>query len=224
MMIMCRSFSIVSRGRRRVICSLQELQDLQGKGLKFPIRSLESKQQSTQAADAEKVELTKPRRRRDLLTTGFVFFNEKTQEPRAFVNRCPHALLELDFDDSDFFCEGFIHCKAHAAFFDPETGICLQGPISSRKSLRGLDELQIVIDGENVVLLEDQSKEYTSSAAPYDSQGLETYKRTKQLELAEALSRRSELSEVEEMQQQLHEKTMARLKQYEQIDDFVRRK
>ncbi|POM80730.1 Hypothetical protein PHPALM_1395 [Phytophthora palmivora] len=56
---------------------------------------------------------------------------EKTQQPRAFITlpqgvtllKCPHAMLELDFDDSDFFCEGFIHCKVHAAFFDPDTGI-----------------------------------------------------------------------------------------------------
>ncbi|KAG7380994.1 hypothetical protein PHYPSEUDO_006547 [Phytophthora pseudosyringae] len=198
-----RSFS-TSPACRRVLCSLQELRGLQGKGLKFPLHLPEP--------------TTKPRRRRDVLATGFVFFNEKTQQPRAFINRCPHAMLELDFDDSDFFCEGFIHCKAHAAFFDPDTGICLQGPISSRKALRGLDELQVEVDGEEVVLLAEQAKSRLTSMPAFDSQEPEAYKREKQRELAEALAARSDTSEVEEMQKRLHKKTMARLKQYELMD------
>ncbi|ETM51601.1 hypothetical protein L914_04592, partial [Phytophthora nicotianae] len=179
-----------------LLCSLQELRNLQGKGLKFPLHPPEPKE-ATPKTD------TKPRRRRDLLTTGFVFYNEKTQQPRAFINRCPHAMLELDFDDSDFFCEGFIHCKVHAAFFDPDTGICLQGPISSRKALRGLDELRVEVDGEDVVLLAEQVKARFTSMPAYDSQEPEAYKREKQRELAEALSKRSDMSEVEEMQLRL---------------------
>ncbi|EGZ11931.1 hypothetical protein PHYSODRAFT_516874 [Phytophthora sojae] len=208
-----RAFSTASAGRR-VLCSLQQLRDLDGKGLKFPLHPAEPKKAET-TTDATTT--AKPRRRRDLTATGFVFFNEKTQQPRAFINsRCPHAMLELDFDDSDFFCEGFIHCKVHAAFFDPDTGICLQGPISSRKALRGLDELRVEIDGDNVVLLAEQAKERFSSMPSYDSQEPEAYKLEKQRELAEALSKRSETSEIEAMQQRLHEKTMARMKQFEQ--------
>ncbi|KAG6610469.1 Rieske (2Fe-2S) domain protein [Phytophthora cinnamomi] len=207
-----RAFSTTSAGRR-VLCSLQQLRDLEGKGLKFPLHAAEPKEAEPKT-DAETN--AKLRRRRDLMATGFVFLHEKTQQPRAFINRCPHALLELDFDDSDFFCEGFIHCKAHAAFFDPDTGICLQGPISSRKALRGLDELRVEIDGDVVVLLAGQSKERFTSMPSYDSLEPEAYKREKQRELAEALSNRSEMSEIEEMQQRLHEKTMARMKQFEQ--------
>eukprot|EP00644_Phytophthora_capsici_P012237 jgi/Phyca11/9495/fgenesh1_pm.PHYCAscaffold_38_\ len=184
-----RAFSTASIGRR-VLCSLNDLQKLQGKGLKFPLHPPEPNE-----APENK---TISRRRRDLLATGF-----------------------LDFDDSDFFCEGFIHCKAHAAFFDPDTGICLQGPISSRKALRGLDELRVEIDGDDVVLLDKQAKARFTSMPAYDSQEPETYKREKQRELAEALSKRSNMSEVEQIQQNLHEKTMARLKQYEQIDNLT---
>lgn len=115
---------------RRVLCSLQKLKNLQGKGIKFPLQPIEEVNRYCANANA------KSRRHLDRLATGFVFYHETMQQPRAFVNRCPHALLELDFDDSDFFCEGFIHCKAHAAFFDPDTGICLQGPVSTRKELR----------------------------------------------------------------------------------------
>ncbi|EEY60181.1 uncharacterized protein PITG_12506 [Phytophthora infestans T30-4] len=204
------AFSTASTGRR-VLCSLQELGDLRGKGLKFPLHPPEPKEAALKTD-------TQPRRRRDLLATGFVFLNEKTQQPRAFINRCPHAMLELDFDDSDFFCEGFIHCKVHAAFFDPDTGICLQGPISSRKSLRGLDELQVEVDGEDVVLLAEQSKPRFTSMPSYVNQEPEAYKLEKQRELAEALAKRSEMSDMQEMQQRLHEKTMARLKKYGQIN------
>jgi hypothetical protein len=83
---------------------------------------------------------------------------------------------------------------------------------------QGLDELRVEVDGEDVVLLAEQAKERFSSMPAYDSQEPDAYKRKKQRELAEALSKRSEMSEVEEMQQRLHEKAMARLKQYEQID------
>ncbi|KAL4172227.1 hypothetical protein KRP22_007394 [Phytophthora ramorum] len=213
-MFLCRAFSS-SSASRRVLCSLQELRGLEGKGFKFPLHPPAEKE-AEPIADTKSA--TRSRRRRDLLATGFVFLNEKTQQPRAFINRCPHAMLELDFDDSDFFREGFIHCKAHAAFFDPDTGICLQGPISSRKALRGLDELRVQIDGDDVILLAEQSEENFSSVPSYDCQEPEAYKREKQRELAEALSKRAEGSEsdFEEMQQRLHEKTMARMKKYQQ--------
>ena len=83
MMLLRLSFSTVSAGRR-VLCSLQELQALHGKGLKFPISSPALKQ-ATQTSDVKTT--AKPRRHRDLRPTGFVFFNEKTQQPRAFINR-----------------------------------------------------------------------------------------------------------------------------------------
>jgi hypothetical protein len=75
-----RAFS-TSSAARRVLCSLQELRDLQGKGIKFPMHP----QEPEPAAEATRG--AKPRRRRDLLATGFVFFNDKTKQPRAYINR-----------------------------------------------------------------------------------------------------------------------------------------
>ncbi|OWZ10990.1 hypothetical protein PHMEG_00016058, partial [Phytophthora megakarya] len=97
--------------------------------------------------------------------------------------------------------------------------MCLQGPISSRKALKGLDELQVEVDGKQVVLLNDQAR--LTSLTTYNSQEHDAYKREKQRELAEALAKRSGTSEIEEMQQRLHEKTMARLKNYEQMDQVA---
>ncbi|KAJ0397678.1 hypothetical protein ATCC90586_004638 [Pythium insidiosum] len=87
----------------RVVCSLDELRRLRGKAMKFALPS---------------ARFSSPHGRHSAVT-GFVFLCEQTQELRAFVNRCPHARLELDLDDSDFFAEGFLQCKAHGAFFDP---------------------------------------------------------------------------------------------------------
>uniref|UniRef100_K3WIK7 Rieske domain-containing protein n=1 Tax=Globisporangium ultimum (strain ATCC 200006 / CBS 805.95 / DAOM BR144) TaxID=431595 RepID=K3WIK7_GLOUD len=109
----------------RVLCSVAELLALDGKAFKFPL--VIDSEQSPSNADADVNAETapaaaKPRASKARgLTTGFVFFCAASQQPRAFVNSCPHARLELDFDDSDFFCEGFIQCKAHGAFFDPRT-------------------------------------------------------------------------------------------------------
>lgn len=207
--MLLRAFSTASTDRR-VLCSLQKLRQLQGKGLKFPLHSSKPREAAV-GKESEKLH------RRDLLATGFVFYNEDTQQPRAFVNRCPHAMLELDLDDSDFFCEGFLHCKAHAAFFDPDTGICLKGPTSLRKTLKGLQELNVDIDGENVVLLTEQSNSNSNSASMFDSETLEAYKRMKQQELAKVLAERSNAAEMEEMQERLHEKAMTRMKQYERV-------
>ena len=87
---------------------------------------------------------------------------------------------------------------------------------------QGLDELQVAIDGNDIVLLVEQSDACHSSVPSRHNRELEAYKRDKQQELAEALLKRSDVSDVEEMQQRVHKKTMARLKQYEQIDQAAR--
>ncbi|KAF1323914.1 Rieske domain protein, partial [Globisporangium splendens] len=118
----------------RVLCSVAELLALDGKALKFPL-VIDSEQPPSVDANAEAPPAAKPRTSKARgLATGFVLFCADSQQPRAFVNSCPHARLELDFDDSDFFCEGFIQCKVHGAFFDPHTGMCLQGPTGARRS------------------------------------------------------------------------------------------
>lgn len=108
----------------RVLCSLAELRALDGRALKFPLHLDQQQQTQTQDASVQPRDSSAPaarsrRARQHALATGFVFACEETGAPRAFVNSCPHARLELDLDDSDFFCAGFVQCKAHGAFFDP---------------------------------------------------------------------------------------------------------
>ena len=48
----------------------------------------------------------------------------------AYVNRCPHVSLPLDWGDGDFLTSDgkFALCKNHGALFEIETGECVDGP------------------------------------------------------------------------------------------------
>ena len=49
---------------------------------------------------------------------------------RAFVNRCPHLGVELDWQPGEFFeASGlYLVCSTHGAIFEPSTGLCVAGP------------------------------------------------------------------------------------------------
>ena len=49
---------------------------------------------------------------------------------RAYVNRCPHAGSELDWQPGEFFEESglYLICSTHGALFEPGSGICVAGP------------------------------------------------------------------------------------------------
>ncbi|MBK8323284.1 MAG: Rieske 2Fe-2S domain-containing protein [Betaproteobacteria bacterium] len=51
-------------------------------------------------------------------------------EARAFVNRCPHLGVELDWEPGEFFEETglYLVCSTHGAIFEPSTGLCVAGP------------------------------------------------------------------------------------------------
>jgi nitrite reductase/ring-hydroxylating ferredoxin subunit len=51
-------------------------------------------------------------------------------EVRAFVNRCPHLGVELDWEPGEFFEEAklYLVCSTHGAVFEPDTGLCTGGP------------------------------------------------------------------------------------------------
>ena len=48
----------------------------------------------------------------------------------AYVNRCPHAGTELDWQPGEFFEEAqlYLVCSTHGALFEPSTGYCVAGP------------------------------------------------------------------------------------------------
>ena len=48
----------------------------------------------------------------------------------AYLNRCCHISLPLDWGDNDFFSEDqkFLICKNHGALYQPDSGECVGGP------------------------------------------------------------------------------------------------
>lgn len=48
----------------------------------------------------------------------------------AYVNRCRHVPMGLDWVENQFFTEDrqFLQCATHGAYYVPETGECVAGP------------------------------------------------------------------------------------------------
>jgi nitrite reductase/ring-hydroxylating ferredoxin subunit len=53
---------------------------------------------------------------------------------RAFLNRCAHVPVELDWNEGDFFdLSGlYLICSTHGALYLPDSGRCTMGPCSGR--------------------------------------------------------------------------------------------
>jgi nitrite reductase/ring-hydroxylating ferredoxin subunit len=60
--------------------------------------------------------------------TGFVVRFEG--RAHAYVNRCAHVPIELDWEKGTFFESSglYIMCSTHGAIYVPETGYCAGGP------------------------------------------------------------------------------------------------
>lgn len=49
----------------------------------------------------------------------------------AYVNRCRHVPMAMDWIDNQFFTEGgrYLMCQTHNACYEPDTGECIAGPL-----------------------------------------------------------------------------------------------
>jgi nitrite reductase/ring-hydroxylating ferredoxin subunit len=67
---------------------------------------------------------------------------------RAYLNRCRHIALSLDWVDNQFFSEDkrFIICANHGAIYEPKTGECVWGPCVGAS----LQNVPLEIDGEKI--------------------------------------------------------------------------
>lgn len=56
----------------------------------------------------------------------------------AYVNRCAHAWVELDWNNGEFFdISGlYLVCATHGAAYRPDTGECMHGPCRGQKLAR----------------------------------------------------------------------------------------
>lgn len=72
----------------------------------------------------------------------------------AYLNRCAHVPVELDWMHGDFFdLTGlYLICSTHGATYLPETGRCVAGPCSGRSLVR----LPLEESDGNVFLILDQ--------------------------------------------------------------------
>lgn len=48
----------------------------------------------------------------------------------AYINSCPHQFIPLDIFPDHFLAEDGKHlmCSGHGALFEPDTGLCIDGP------------------------------------------------------------------------------------------------
>ena len=48
----------------------------------------------------------------------------------AYLNRCAHKLVELDWQEGEFFDaeQRYLVCATHGALYDPANGVCVGGP------------------------------------------------------------------------------------------------
>jgi nitrite reductase/ring-hydroxylating ferredoxin subunit len=69
---------------------------------------------------------------------------------RAYVNRCPHAGTPLDQWPNEFLADDGHHlvCSTHGAVFDPDSGVCLEGPCPGAS----LDVLLVESDGGDLAV------------------------------------------------------------------------
>ena len=57
------------------------------------------------------------------------------QQPRAYLNRCAHVPMELDWNEGEFFESSgeYLMCATHGALYEPTTGRCAGGPCRGGK-------------------------------------------------------------------------------------------
>jgi nitrite reductase/ring-hydroxylating ferredoxin subunit len=67
----------------------------------------------------------------------------------AYVNRCRHVPMTMDWVDNQFLTEDgrYILCATHGAAYEPETGECIFGPPCGKI----LDRVPLTVEGDWVV-------------------------------------------------------------------------
>jgi len=82
-----------------------------------------------------------------------VFIVRKDNQVYAYENSCPHAGLNLEWQEHDFLDtdKNFIQCSVHGALFSLEQGECVGGPCNGE----GLTALNIEMDSNGQIFLLD---------------------------------------------------------------------
>lgn len=66
------------------------------------------------------------------LSAFIVRFQNK---PYAYLNRCAHLPIEMDWNEGDFFTreKDFLICATHGAQYEPQSGLCVLGPCQEKR-------------------------------------------------------------------------------------------
>lgn len=72
----------------------------------------------------------------------------------AYVNRCAHVSVELDWAEGDFFDFSglYLICSTHGAAYYPENGRCAIGPCKGG----GLQSLSVIESNGEIYLIENE--------------------------------------------------------------------
>ncbi len=84
--------------------------------------------------------------------TGFVVrFNGKLY---AYVNKCAHVSVELDWNQGEFFdtSQQYLICATHGAHYQPITGYCVMGPCKGRRLQPLLVTEQVTDQGHDITI------------------------------------------------------------------------
>ena len=62
--------------------------------------------------------------------TCFAFAIRFEGDAHAYLNRCSHVAMEMDYQPNRFFDESgqYLMCATHGAMYEPATGHCVGGP------------------------------------------------------------------------------------------------
>lgn len=97
--------------RERLICASSEVKDA-ARGARFDVQ------------------------RHGRATAAFVIRYQGAVQ--AFINSCPHAGTELDWNPAEFFDDTglYLVCATHGAIFVPDSGACVGGPCRGQRLAR----------------------------------------------------------------------------------------
>jgi nitrite reductase/ring-hydroxylating ferredoxin subunit len=74
----------------------------------------------------------------------------------AYINRCRHVPIAMDWVDNQFFAEEgrYLMCQTHNAYYEPDTGECIAGPQAACGKY--LLRIPIEIEGDTVYARPDR--------------------------------------------------------------------
>lgn len=118
----------------RIIGSTQEIAE-GGKGLRFAVQAVSPK----------------PGLEGETIPAFVIKFDTHLH---AYLNRCGHIAVQLDYAPGEFFTDDgrTLMCATHGAEYAPDTGACLGGPCYGI----GLEPITITVDGDAILLKDDR--------------------------------------------------------------------